>query len=236
MSRTPAGGGRRDLSGGHLAQRTRRYEKIRVVAQDGFLKLAQCRRGLHAQLLDKARRPSRKTRRASSCRPDRYRASINCPRTRSLSGFACTSGASSAEQRVVPVLARSRSRRRSSAPPHASSRAISAPAKGSSTKSSSAPPRHRPRASRSSATCWSGGADCAARSRSSNRAESSSSRPTSSRYPVWVVTSAPPGRDLAKLGDVGLDHFPGADRRVLPQVLDQAPSRHRRPVVQLQDR
>ena len=40
------------LSGGHLAQRVRRYEKISVVAQDRFLKLAQRRRGLHAQLLD----------------------------------------------------------------------------------------------------------------------------------------------------------------------------------------
>ena len=45
-----------------------------------------------------------------------------------------------------------------------------------------------------------------------------------------------PGReDVAKLGDVGLDHFPGADRRVLPQVLDQAPPRHRGPVVHEQD-
>ncbi len=149
------------------------------------------------------------------------------PRNRSFKGLRRTRRTSSASNESCLPRPRSSSRRRSSAANRiASSRAMSARANGSSTKSSRAGPRHSPSASRSSATSSSGGRPPAIATRSSNRVEST--RPARHEpIPGLVRDEDALRQDLPQLGDVGLYHLPGADGRVLPELLDQSPTRHR---------
>ena len=66
----------------------RRAVECRILAEDRLLELAELRARLDPELLERAGvRVSAYTRSASACRPDRYSASMSCPRRRSRSGW-----------------------------------------------------------------------------------------------------------------------------------------------------
>ena len=142
-----------------------------------------------------SRRASRYASSASTWRPQRYRASINCPRTRSRNGCSATSPSSSPTSPACSPITRSASIRSSSASRRSSSsRAIAPCAKPSYAKSASGGPRHNANASRNRAPAARPSPDPSARRPS---ATSASKRSTSTSQPS-VTSAYPPPRVTTK--------------------------------------
>ena len=140
---------------------------------------------------------SRNTANASACRPDRYRASISCPRSRSRVGNSCTSAVSSPTSSTERPRASSASRHSSHARERDSSHLVAAARTTSLSTPVNAAPRHSANAARNPATASaSRPAVTSVRARAtsdSNSHRSNSTGPDASRYPPEAVRSASGG-------------------------------------------
>ena len=186
------------------------------------------------------RLPSRKTARASACRPALYRASMSCARGRSSNGRWATSASSSGTSSGPRPSARSASIRSSNARRRSSSRrADSVCTNCSYAKSASGSPRQSERAERSVVARSAGSSRLGAFQEPLELVEVELARPHAQEVPGAVCLQRVSGCSecLAKVGDVYLDRLRGGPRNAArPKVVREPIRRDDLVRVEEQDR